>query len=301
MHVSLVYNPAARAGTAPGAEELASLIRAAGHQVAACAAGTPAWAAALQDPGDLLVLAGGDGTVAGTLRAIAASGQAPPLATILPVGTANNIAKTLGLARPLAELVRDWPAMRLRSLDVGVVDAGNGARRLFVEAAGLGVLTEMIGELDGEARPLNAAIRRYEGTRGYVGLLGEMLARAPVGRITVVADGHDLTGEYLLVEVLNVGMVGPNLTLAPAADPGDGLLDLLLVDEGARCGMQEWLTARAEGAADGAPLRTLSVREVELAPEPGRELRLRRDDDVGIWRERLSIGVRPGALRLLAP
>ena len=45
----------------------------------------------------------------------------------------------------------------------------------------------------------------------------------------IEADGEDLSGEYFLCEAMNIRSVGPNLSLAPEADPADGYLDLVLV------------------------------------------------------------------------
>jgi diacylglycerol kinase family enzyme len=50
----------------------------------------------------------------------------------------------------------------------------------------------------------------------------------------VFLDGRDLSGEFILMEALNIQCVGPNLCLAPDANPADGLLDLALFYEGQR-------------------------------------------------------------------
>ena len=86
-------------------------------------------------------------------------------------------------------------------------------------------------------------------------------------------DGTDLSGEYLLVEAMNIPLVGPNVPLAPGADCSDDLLDLVLVTERERSALQEYLRARLGGAA--APLE-LPVRRGRRVDAPGLALRAAR-------------------------
>ena len=44
----------------------------------------------------------------------------------------------------------------------------------------------------------------------------------------IIFDNRDLSGRYILLEAMNIHSVGPNFWLAPPADPGDGLLDLVI-------------------------------------------------------------------------
>src|SRR5687768_11598020 len=106
MKISLVHNPTAGGGQ--DADEAVALLTAAGHKVRHRST-KGRWKVLLQDPGDLLVAAGGDGTVRKV--ALAAAEVEVPFA-ILPIGTANNIAKTLGLMGDARTLVDSWSAQR---------------------------------------------------------------------------------------------------------------------------------------------------------------------------------------------
>ncbi|HEX9109565.1 MAG TPA: diacylglycerol kinase family protein [Longimicrobiales bacterium] len=305
MRVTLLHNPAARGGQSPTGDALRGVIRAAGHDVVYLPTNGQHWRAALQDAGDLVVVAGGDGTVAAVFRELAATapagGAAPGLVTIIPVGTANNIARSLGLADAPEALVARWPELRPRPFDIGTAH-GLDESRGFVEAVGVGALTEMIGALDGPAAGLNQAIREREGLPGYVALLRDMLARRRGVPLRVTLDGREREGTFLMAEVMNVGRVGPNLLLSAAADPSDGWLDVLLAGEAERSALEEYLEAQRRGSAEVPPLPTRPARRVELAPAEGRSLLVRRDDEV----RRLHPGVpvklhvHPGALRVLA-
>ncbi len=57
------------------------------------------------------------------------------------------------------------------------------------------------------------------------------LEACPAIQLKMALDGRDLTGDYVLLEAMNIRSIGPNLRLAPDADPGDGLLDIVLVSD----------------------------------------------------------------------
>src|SRR5438067_1635676 len=115
MRVTLLHNPKAGRGHPTGAE-LTELIRAAGHKVRYRSTKEGKYPRVLDAPADLVVAAGGDGTIRKV--AVRLVGRGVPL-TIIPLGTANNIATSLGICGPPAELVAGWPRARRRKLDVG--------------------------------------------------------------------------------------------------------------------------------------------------------------------------------------
>ena len=96
---------------------------------------------------------------------------------------------------------------------------------------GGGVVADLISR--GDEVEADATLLGRETDRA-LHLFGEIVREAPVGHWRVVADGTDLSGDYIAVEVLNIRFVGPNLPFAPQANPSDGLLDLVLVSEAER-------------------------------------------------------------------
>ena len=64
--------------------------------------------------------------------------------------------------------------------------------------------------------------------------LHEQLLNCPSKDMEITLDGKDLSGEYILLEVMNIQHIGPSLHLAPDANPGDGLLEVVLVSAGER-------------------------------------------------------------------
>ena len=108
------------------------------------------------------------------------------------------------------------------------------------------------------------------------------------------ADGEAVSGRFLLAEVMYMKFIGPHLALAPAADPGDGWLDLVLVRVDQRQAVLEHLEGLQRGQVKDLAVERRRCREVifqELPPA------LHVDDEV---REGaappVSVGLDPWAL-----
>ncbi len=100
MRVGLIHN--GEAGSATGVDELVAMLKRHGHTVGAVATMAEGLAALPLTTIDLVAAAGGDGTV-GTM---AASVREPRLPfAVLPIGTANNIATSLGIAVDLDDAI----------------------------------------------------------------------------------------------------------------------------------------------------------------------------------------------------
>ena len=94
------------------------MIRNAGHKVKYQSSKEKKWKKALKKPCDIVAVAGGDGTVGKVARELIE--ERIPIA-ILPLGTANNIAKSLGIADiSLQDLVASWSTARSINFDTGV-------------------------------------------------------------------------------------------------------------------------------------------------------------------------------------
>lgn len=258
MRVALIHNPVAGSGDHSG-DTLIDRLRNAGHDAVYASTDAESLTAALNDKPDVVLAAGGDGTVAAVARLLAASGRDVPLA-VLPMGTANNIARALGVPDDEAEMVRALSRSRVQQFDVGIVRAPWGDAR-FVESAGVGLFSgtlrdalqdERAGVAPGK-NPLKRGVR-----------LGRVLERTRATHRTVIADGEDLSGEYLMATVLNVCCIGPALELAPDANHGDGLFDLLLVGESDRPALGDYIAGIARGSERALAIPTRRVARARL-------------------------------------
>jgi diacylglycerol kinase (ATP) len=288
VRVSLVYN--AGAGDGVSCDELRAAIEEAGHEVAHVLQKRPDPARAARDGVDLVVVGGGDGTVA--RAAIALAGHGLPLA-ILPLGTANNIARSLGLDGEPRALIAGWRRAHRRPLDLGEA-VGAWGSDCFVEAVGAGLITEGIAAMDASPpgddvapdEALVQACRRYR----------EVLADLKPRRCKLVVDGEIATRELLLVEVLNICSVGANIVLAADADPGDGRFRVVTAGEADRAALDAYLAARVDGRHAELALPARRARQVRLEGWD----RLHVDDDVRDGDDApVELGLRLAALELL--
>jgi diacylglycerol kinase (ATP) len=243
----------------------------------------------LQPPVDLVLAVGGDGTVGKVVRALL--GREVPF-TVLPVGTANNIAKTLGITGDARSVVAGWKRAQPRPFDIWSLDApaahDGEDGRTFVESFGGGFLARSMAASSLLHHPtliLGGAIDRA------LYLLRESVAEAPDLAWGIELDGQDLSGRYIGVEVLNIRSVGPNLPLAPEAEPGDAAVDLVLVRAADREGLLQRLHSVATAQTPG-PSRLLVRRGSHLRLSPPRDTLFHIDDE--IWQPAAEVRSRPG-------
>jgi diacylglycerol kinase family enzyme len=264
MRATLIHNPTAGSG-GPSRDELVAAFRDAGWEVTYRSTAAGEGALTVVDPGDLVVAAGGDGTVADVAKRFV--GRGVPLA-ILPIGTANNVARSLGVSGAPGALLAALRGGRLADVprvpwDVGVARGPWGERR-FVEAAGVGLFAALLRTVEEGGDPSGP-----DPVAGGRRRLRAVLRRATARAVRVDADGEDLSGDYLLAEVLNVRSVGPRVELAPRAGRGDGRLALVLMREEHRHPFDAWLAALLDGRDAASPLPVRPVRRVRLGWTPG--------------------------------
>jgi diacylglycerol kinase (ATP) len=273
--VTLIHNPNA-GDEQHGAEALQSLLADAGHDVAYRSIKEPGWEDALQDPGDLVVVAGGDGTVRKVFKKLAGSDIT---ATLLPVGSANNVARTLGLdAVEIARLVESWSDASVVPFHLGEASAHWGESR-FVESSGGGAFADVLARAeDVDADDADGEEKVDLGLQ----LLRDVIAEAPSLLWTLEVDGVDLSGEFLAVEAMNVRETGPNVPLAPDADPTDGRLDVVRVRPEDRAALVAYVGQRLRGER-ATPPRLPVQRGTRVTIGPPRDRPFRVDDE--LWDE----------------
>lgn len=271
MLVTLLHNP--EAGEEDHRrDDLVSLLAAEGHDVRYQSTKESSWHDVLEEPADLVVAAGGDGTVVKVFRRLA--GSDTPV-SILPAGSANNVARSLGFADvDAAALVRAWPRARTRRFDIGVATAG-GERRLFVECMGAG----LFGALLARAEELGGEPQGEDKVALSLRLLAQLVEEAAPLPFSVTLDGLDLSGDYLAVEAMNAQEAGPNVPLAPNADPSNGHFDVVLIGPGERAMLAGYVAARLDDGEPDAPALTVR-RGHRLRLEAAGESNLHVDDDL---------------------
>lgn len=220
------------------------------------------WKEALDEKADLVIAAGGDGTVSRVAHALTGSDKPDTPLAVLPLGTANNISRTLGVGGEVGELAKRWQSSKPEPLDLGVISAAWGEER-FIESAGGGLFSDIIAA-GAELIENPQSLTGNEGDRA-LHVLRRLLEEAKPQRWKVELDGEDLSGEYIGVEAMNIRFVGPKVPLAPNADPGDGLFDVVLIGARGQRQLLKYVEGRLEQSAGELP---------ELKAHRGRHLRV---------------------------
>ena len=189
---------------------------------------------AFKKAADVYIAAGGDGTIRKVVEKIR-KGKAP--LAILPLGTANNVARSLGIAGTPQELVETWDKGHTVPLDIGLARGAWGVD-VFIESFGIGLMPSYLLMAAKEKKPEGAANLQQGRT-----LLQKALKKAKPADIEVTIDGKKLKGDFFGVEVLNIPFTGPGLPLGARADAADGKLDVICFDVEQRKELSKWLDA----------------------------------------------------------
>jgi len=201
----------------------------------------------------LVVVAGGDGSIrAVAIRLLGREARIAPL----PMGTANNIARLLGLDAEPLKIIAGLADPMERNLDLGRVNTPQG-QSYFLEAMGMGAFADILERYNVEdGKSVGRAVKTVlETLNGYEPKFFQ-----------IKGDGQDFSGSYFLCEVMNIPTVGFHYMLAPKAEPDDGLLDLVLFHGNQRENYIRFMTAVLTGTFENLPEVTIQrVHQMEIA------------------------------------
>ena len=210
----LLVNPRARRG-AEGAEEIAAGLRLAGLDIVVEPSDDPAACPGLirrhAQSVDRVIVAGGDGSLNSAVQVLVEVGL--PLA-IIPFGTANNLARTVGVPLEVEGAIAAAAGPHRRSVDLGRV---NG--RWFCTTASIGMSVRITEALSPEAK------RRW-GPIAYALTALRVLRRSPLFRADIAWEGGTRRTRTVQIVVGNGRHYGAALAVAHDAAIDDARLDL---------------------------------------------------------------------------
>ncbi|MEN3000733.1 MAG: diacylglycerol kinase family protein [Armatimonadota bacterium] len=178
--------------------------------------------------GAVCVAVGGDGTlssvVGGYLRAVEA-GEVADTTRIacLPVGTANDAARELGVPKRLQKVLSGLARPTCQTLDAGCIRLPDGSEHYFFNVVGVGF----------DARVNDATsehLKRRWGRLAYiVAILKQLWHYQPV-HLQLEIDGQRIEQSALLVAIANGRSYGGGIRIAPFAEFDDGCFDVCLIE-----------------------------------------------------------------------
>lgn len=167
---------------------------------------------------DLLAVAGGDGSIHDAAQGLV--GSEVPLG-IIPTGTGNDLARTLGIPLNPVEA-----ASQLLEYEPQPIDAihyrCSGVEGFSVNIAGVGFDAAV-------AQRINSGFRYLKGTSAYLAAVLQCLASYRPVQLTISVDGEAFETGAMLCAVANAQFYGGGMKVAPLSKIDDGLIDLVIV------------------------------------------------------------------------
>ncbi|REK60589.1 diacylglycerol kinase [Cohnella laeviribosi] len=175
---------------------------------------------------DIVISAGGDGTLNEVVNGLCRHEKRPSLG-ILPMGTSNDFARAHGIPRRWEDAVDVIIRGHERPVDIGLA-GGN----FFINIAGGGFLTEISYEVPSKLKTMIGHMAYY--IKGF-----ESITRFRPTRLRIRAEGiEDMEGDYMLFLIANSHTVAGFDKLAPRAATDDGLFDVIIMK---KCNLAEMI------------------------------------------------------------
>jgi diacylglycerol kinase family enzyme len=234
----------------------------------------------------MFVVCGGDGTI--DVLAGALAGMNATLG-IIPTGTQNNVALSLGI--PPDDIPAAIAILRtgLRiNLDMGLAKFGE-IKRLFLEVCSVGLLSALFPSADD--------IQHGNLTR--VGdFLATLVASSPAEMHLVLDGKREINTMCHAVLVSNMPYIGPHFQVGTPASMNDGLLDVLLFADLSKMDLLGYAVqvARAGGGQEDERIQHYHVRRVDIDTNPAMPLMA---DGLALGEGPLHISVQRHALEVM--
>lgn len=240
-----------------------------------------------RSPPPLVIAAGGDGTVHHAANVVAESRV--PLG-VLPLGTANDFARTLGLPSGLeaaAALIADGGTV---AVDLGRVNA-----HVFLNAAHLGLGVETV-------KRISPRLKRLIGAAAYaVAAAGAYMAAEPLSIVCCFEGERCVNVRASQLLVGNGRHYGGGMLIAQDASLADGLLDVYILGPDMGPGQAIRLaTAARRGHLEDHP-HVFHTRVARFSAHLSRPAEVNMDGELVAMDETLAFEVLPRALSVFAP
>jgi len=193
-----------------------------------------------------------------------------------------------------SKTVDGWKNATVKSIDIGNVE-NVPEENFFLEGMGFGIFPYLMQEMKGAkekfASPedeLKAALKK----------LHSILLEYKPRQCHLEVDGTDHSGKFFMIEVMNIRSIGPNMMLAPQADPGDGEFEIVLVPEAHKQKFSEFLLHKLTNSEENFQFHTLKGKNIKISWD-GTRIHV---DDKMLKLEKetvISITVREKALKFL--
>lgn len=293
IHVKLIANPGA--GKASDAETNLKLVTGYleknGLKVDVALAkpkekATPLAEQAVKDGYKTVIAMGGDGTIEAVMRGMIGS---KVRLGIVPAGTENNIAWSLGIPKDLEEACALIASDHTLKLDMGQVTTRKGKKFIFFEMATIGLSAAVYPDANKAAGGKLASLKTaamtfiHQETRPKVFL--------------TLDDESKVEVETMLVMVSNTPVFGKKFKVAPNASLQDGLLDISVYPDFGKVELIRYYAAVMDGGYSGdGKVEHYQARKMKIKTSPKQDVMA---DGIELGKGTVTIKVRKAALRVI--
>ena len=249
---------------------------------------TPLAKQAVKDGFDMVIALGGDGTLEAVLRGMV--GRKTPMG-IVPIGTQNNIAKSLGIPTDLEEACALIATKHIRKLDVGRVKVKNGKKLFFFELTAIGLVAALYPE----------ANKLQEGKLSKLKDVAlTLMHQEPDPTVYLTLDDESKVKiNTMLVVVSNAPMFGANFLVAPDATVTDGLLDISVYPNFSKAELLAYYAQiRSEGFSNNEKIQRFRASKIEIKTDPKMDVMA---DGVMLGKGKVEIKAKRGAVWMITP
>lgn len=253
---------------------------------------------AIDEKVDFIVAAGGDGTIRKITKQLLdrkLSEKTWPIA-LLPLGTANNIAQTLNVEGSTEEIIQSWHHTQLKPFDVGRI-RGLPKAEFFLESLGYGMFPYLMKKMKKAEKEIGTPEQEL---RTALEMLRDIIFSYEPKQCNLMIDGIDLSGKFLMAEIMNTKLIGPNLFLSPHGDPGDGEFEVILIPEKDKDKLAAYISGKLSGVESPYTFHQLKARQITVSWQ-GTHMHV-DDEVIKIEKDvEIEIELRKGLLEFMVP
>src|SRR6266508_3744335 len=219
---------------------------------------TPLAKQAVKDGYDMVIAMGGDGTLEAVLRGMV--GRKTPMG-IIPTGSQNNIAKSLGIPLDMEEACALIASRYIHKLDVGRVKVKNGKKLFFFELTAIGLVAALYPKANKLAEGKLSKLKDVALT---------LIHQEPDPEVFLTLDDESkIKVNTMLVVVSNAPMFGANFLVAPEASLKDGYLDVSVYPNFSKTELLAYYAQiRAEGFSTNEKVQRYRASKLEIRTNP---------------------------------
>ena len=209
-----------------------------------------------------IAIAGGDGTIKKTIiKLLDKKLRYKRPVALLPFGTANNIATSLGISEDLDRNIASWSNYNLRKFDIGQV-TGTTEPLFFIESFGFGIFPKLMQKLEGmDTTAIKTAKDEFEIALDTLLAITETYA---AHTCSIEVEDKKIRKKCIMVEIMNISRLGPNLRLSEHADPSDGFFDVVIVEENQREILKNYIAEIAKGKDVVFPIPPIRTKHLKI-------------------------------------